>query len=90
MTYSIELMNSYFGLLWGGGKIKRRLILVLLVTIFLSISAMSAADIDNNGTSTSSLEDVGGTTQTKSDTSIESNSIENQVSNEYETITNVN
>ena len=51
---------------------------------------MSAADIDNNGTSTSSLEDVGGTTQTKSDTSIESNSIENQVSNEYETITNVN
>ncbi len=84
--------NSYFRLIKGGVTIKRGLILVLLVTVLLSVSALSAADTNTNSNATNDINDntVASTTQTKSVTNIESNSIENKVSNEYETITNVN
>lgn len=84
--------NSYFRLIKGGVTIKRGLILVLLVTVLLSVSALSAADTNTNSNATNDINDntVASTTQAKSVTNIESNSIENKVSNEYETITNVN
>ena len=65
--------------------------MVLLVSVLLSVSALSAADTDTdhstiNDTNNQNIEN----SQAKSVTNIESNSIENKVSNEYETITNVN
>ena len=61
--------------------------MVLLVTVLLSLSALSAADNnDLNNTIDQSMDSL----QTESVTNIESNSIENKVSNEYETITNEN
>lgn len=64
--------------------------MVLLVSVLLSVSALSAADTDAdhsaiNDTNSQNIEN----SQAKSVTNIESNSIENKVSNEYETITNV-
>ncbi len=65
--------------------------MVLLVSVLLSVSALSAADTDADNTA---IDDTNNqiieNSQAKSVTNIESNSIENKVSNEYETITNVN
>ena len=89
MTYPYK--NYIFWFVIGGGKIKRSLILVLLVSVFLSVSALSAADTnaDHSAINDSNNQNIENS-QAKSVTNIESNSIENKVSNEYETITNVN
>lgn len=80
--------NSFFGFI-GGDKIKRSLILVLLVTILFGISALSAADTNENTTSTNdAIAENTVDTHSESYTNIESNSIKNTVSNEYEAITN--
>lgn len=87
----LNIKNTHSWFIMGGGKIKRSLILVLLVTILLSVSAISAADTNtNNSVNSDNYQNVAVNTQTKSIANIESNSIENNVSNEYETITNVN
>jgi len=66
--------------------------LVLLVSVLLSISALSAADTttDSSAINDTGYQNIAENSQSKSVTNIESNSIENKVSNEYETITNVN
>jgi hypothetical protein len=68
------------------------LILVLLVSVLLSISALSAADTntDSSALKDATYQNFADNSQAKSVTNIESNSIENKVSNEYETITNGN
>ena len=65
--------------------------MVLLVSILFSISSLAAADIDadSSAINDANYQDIDDYSITKSVTNIESNSIENKVSNEYETITNV-
>ncbi|WP_292475468.1 transglutaminase-like domain-containing protein [Methanosphaera sp.] len=65
--------------------------MVLLVSILFSISALAAADTDadSSAINDANYQDIDDYSITKSVTNIESNSIENKVSNEYETITNV-
>ena len=84
-------LNFNFWFIIGGGKIKRSLILVLLVSVLFSISALSAADTDadSSAINDANYQDIDDYSITKSVANIESNSIENKVSNEYETITNV-
>ncbi len=61
--------------------------MVLLVTILLGVSAVSAAETNEN-TTTDNISQKSVETHTEGNTNIESNSIKNTVSNEYETITN--
>ena len=57
MTYH-RINNSYFGLLNGGGKIKRNLILIFMSVLLISMMAVTAASndtIDNSSADISSL-----------------------------------
>ncbi|RAP51423.1 MAG: hypothetical protein BZ138_05245 [Methanosphaera sp. rholeuAM270] len=61
--------------------------MVLLVTLILGISAVSAIDTNDSAANIATTDNV---VNAESNTNIESNSIKNTVSNEYETITNDN